>query len=49
MWWGLLPGDKNTWKWGHSLTPEWFESGAIEPTKEYGMLFLEVPQSALGK
>lgn len=27
---------------------EWFESGAIEPTREYGILFLEALESALG-
>jgi len=58
LWWGLLPGDKDTWKLGHSLTPELGEYDSKDPgvaeqhlrwANQYGINLLQVSWAGPGK
>lgn len=58
LWWGLLPGDKNTWNLGHSLTPELGEYSSrdavvaeqhLKWASQYGINLLEVSWAGPGK
>ncbi|MFN3466400.1 MAG: hypothetical protein ACK4WF_01700 [Candidatus Brocadiales bacterium] len=58
LWWGLLPGDKNTWNLGHSLTPELGEYNSrdtcvaeqhLQWASQYGINLLEVSWAGPGK